>query len=647
MMAADAATPPLEEEEAAGLEAEAGELLALALSDEARGPGRSLLQQQQQQQPQRQQRGGFWAGLLGQRAAAAAAPQQQQQQQQQQQAQQQQQQQQQQPPAPRLGLFASLFAALRPSSSSSSPSSSASGSGTYPVVRAPRLLPEQGAAARPPPASGPLYASPPAKFNALVTLDPETTYGRIPQSFLGISHEWPFVEELAARPEYIALVRKMGSAYGNGPPVVRVGGGSTDKLTAVPPQKVWDALNKLYREANVRYILGLPLERQDAPLARAIYERARKELPADAILTFEVGNEPNFYGGGNTYVRTRFIEDWGAFVPRIACAPGEAAARAGVVDSATGGVGSDVSTCEMGAFAGPVWGHVNIRPLTLDWFLYSHGRWVDLATVHWYKATSEQGGTAESLLDEGPVREEMANLRELVRVAGKHGKPLRVAEANTISNSGKDGVSNVFAAALWTLDAALEVAAAGGSGVNFHQGAGQNLYTAILRYVGPGDKLNPPIVKPPYYAYLAFAKAVGPGAGFVRTSASVGQPGFVKVFPLKDASSGALRVVLINKSPREAGNVALRLPTGGRGAGSLPRATVTRMVARGDSPLEAKEAGGAITLGGVWLDLGGVERGSAATEGVQAGPGAGGGGFAAYKVYMPPASAAIVEIPRF
>ena len=49
------------------------------------------------------------------------------------------------------------------------------------------------------------------------------------------------------------------------------------------------------------------------------------------------------------------------------------------------------------------------------------------------------------------------------------GKPLRVAEMNTISNSGRDGVSNVFAAALWTLDGCFEVAATGAVGVNLHQ----------------------------------------------------------------------------------------------------------------------------------------------------------------------------------
>lgn len=37
--------------------------------------------------------------------------------------------------------------------------------------------------------------------------------------------------------------------------------------------------------------------------------------------------------------------------------------------------------------------------------------------------------------------------------------------------------SRPAAAALWTLDGAFEVAAAGAVGVNLHQGAGQNLYT--------------------------------------------------------------------------------------------------------------------------------------------------------------------------
>jgi hypothetical protein len=39
---------------------------------------------------------------------------------------------------------------------------------------------------------------------------------------------------------------------------------------------------------------------------------------------------------------------------------------------------------------------------------------------------------------------------------------------NTISNSGLRGVSDTLSGALWSLDAALEVAATGATGVNFH-----------------------------------------------------------------------------------------------------------------------------------------------------------------------------------
>lgn len=72
-------------------------------------------------------------------------------------------------------------------------------------------------------------------------------------------------------------------------------------------------------------------------------------------------------------------------------------------------------------------------------------RYVSLVTVHWYKATKEVPNTPESLLEEAPIRREMDNLKQLVQVANSFGKPLRVAEMNTISNSGRLGVSNVFA----------------------------------------------------------------------------------------------------------------------------------------------------------------------------------------------------------
>lgn len=46
-------------------------------------------------------------------------------------------------------------------------------------------------------------------------------------------------------------------------------------------------------------------------------------------------------------------------------------------------------------------------------------QWMNLVTVHWYKATKETPNTVTTLLDEGPIRDEMANLQKLVAISRK------------------------------------------------------------------------------------------------------------------------------------------------------------------------------------------------------------------------------------
>jgi hypothetical protein len=111
----------------------------------------------------------------------------------------------------------------------------------------------------------------------------------------------------------------------------------------------------------------------------------------------------------------------------------------------------------------------------------------------------------------------------------------------------------------------------------------------------------------------------------------------LKVWPLWGAPEGELRVVVINKRPADAMNVTLRVPRGG----SWGDAAVTRLVARGEAPLEAK--GAAITLGGITYGIGGILQGSAYEE---AAPRIDDEGRPAWKVYMPAGSAALLVIRR-
>lgn len=71
-----------------------------------------------------------------------------------------------------------------------------------------------------------------AKIN-LDTLD----LPKIPKSFLGLSHEWPYVEEMSTQPKYMDMLNYL-SSFGGGPINIRIGGGSTDKQEFVPAPKV-------------------------------------------------------------------------------------------------------------------------------------------------------------------------------------------------------------------------------------------------------------------------------------------------------------------------------------------------------------------------------------------------------------------------
>jgi hypothetical protein len=57
----------------------------------------------------------------------------------------------------------------------------------------------------------------------------------------------------------------------------------------------------LHKETGVKYILGLNFEDLDQKLTQGQMQRARRSLPADTLLSFELGNEVrrgHFHQGG-------------------------------------------------------------------------------------------------------------------------------------------------------------------------------------------------------------------------------------------------------------------------------------------------------------------------------------------------------------
>jgi hypothetical protein len=89
----------------------------------------------------------------------------------------------------------------------------------------------------------------------VVTLIPSSRGAAIPSTYLGISHEWTNVEELNHGGTYQQLLEDL-TAYGGGPLVLRVGGGSTDKQYQPPSQAVFDSLKTLHDETGEQSVPG-------------------------------------------------------------------------------------------------------------------------------------------------------------------------------------------------------------------------------------------------------------------------------------------------------------------------------------------------------------------------------------------------------
>ena len=146
-------------------------------------------------------------------------------------------------------------------------------------------------------------------------------------------------------------------------------------------------------------------------------------------------------------------------------------------------------------------------------------------------------------------------------MAHARGVQFRLDEINSVACSGKAGVSDTFASALWMLDTLFNMASVGVDAINIHSlpGSAYELFTISH----PKDRWQA-FVHPDYYGMLMFEQAFPPGAQLLQVS----QPdGPVKVWATR-GTDGRQRIVIINQDPDNAQTVQLSVPGAG-GAASL------------------------------------------------------------------------------
>ncbi|NGY60970.1 hypothetical protein G7043_18725 [Lentzea sp. NEAU-D13] len=328
--------------------------------------------------------------------------------------------------------------------------------------------------------ASPAQAAPPVT----VRVDPASS-SQVGRDFAGFSYEKDRVGARmfnARNTDLVRLFRLLG------PSLLRIGGNLVDMTTWNPvgtggvPTEVTPAdireLAIFAKATGWKVVYGINLKTNTPEKAAEEAEEAAKQLGRD-LVAFEVGNEPN------VYVKT--WPEYEALFTKFADA-----IRARVPQA---------------RFDGP--GEANKTAWALDFGRTQKDRGATILSTHQYIARNDKASIPDMLASNKSGRlptasAAMRNAREATGIA-----QWRVTEANNYYHGGAAGVSDVQAAALWSLDYLSGVAQQQGSGINFHGGTSVQfpLHYSPIKY----DGLNPVGVQGVYYGELLW-KLAGPGA---------------------------------------------------------------------------------------------------------------------------------------
>ena len=449
-----------------------------------------------------------------------------------------------------------------------------------------------------------------------VDVDPNSPGTQIPDDFLGISVEWSSVPDYlgdsagGARPTVVTLLRTFEAEDHR--VSVRIGGNSEDlalwnPLGATPPPGVTinigpahlSTLAAVAEVLNTRLVLGLNLALDDPASAASLVNAVYGAIPREAVQAFELGNEPDLYVSdshhrGLGYGWNAYLADMEAFRDSIAA----------TVPPET-------------PFAAPALSNRSWLP-NMSAFCEREKNDLALVTTHVYPFTNcyNLAPGPEALLTEYATSSIKASYKPVAAAAHAAGLAYRMAEMSSVSCGGADGVSNVYASALWCADIAFQLASAGLDGLNFHTPA----YYAVFTL----DPSGAPVVKPPYYGMRFFSLATAQHGRLLPVA--VKTPVRVHAWATL-GDDGAVRVALINLDLTRDTVISLGVP------GRSEAATLVRLRA------PALNSRNGLTLGGLTWDgsVDGQPLGTAVSEPVMYDKGA-------YKVTLPALEAVVVTV---
>lgn len=399
------------------------------------------------------------------------------------------------------------------------------------------------------------------RTNIEVPINLQTTGKPIPPMFMGYSIEWGLIGQLLGKTDGRFQVTEKSIKRletFTGPMLLRIGGNSEDEaaydLSAFHHLPKFVHINittatlknmrRLARVTGCRYVLGLNLGADKPAMAVQLVRASLRYIGRRHIAAFEIGNEPDDFGrfGGiwrydsyPLYLR-RWTRTYHAIAPLL---------------------GKSIK------IEGPAFGGYWLADLP-KFLKLEHAR-LSIVSLHRYplgapirNPKSPIFASIHNLLKASTADGYGREMKWAVKVAAPYHLPVRFGEMNNAWDGGKEGVSNTYASTLWAASALLDIARAGGAGVNLHMSQGIDQFGGWygpLRF-GRHDHLHR---MPEYYGMLAAADALQQGGRPIRlmlhSHANVSIFAFLSHYH-------SLRMVAINRIPNAKVKLNLKIPTG-------------------------------------------------------------------------------------
>lgn len=299
-------------------------------------------------------------------------------------------------------------------------------------------------------------------------------------------------------------------------------------------------------------LFGISLAFLDSARARDFANEVKSRFSAYPYL-FEIGNEPDIYiklGRRNpTYSFSEYMNEFNLIKTAVMPFGDVAGPTLAIINNSN----PDAWSSETGRFikgAG--------SPLKLiTMHQYSLGEKED-ANLDWIRKYLSEVYTFKK------VNDTESGIKLCIDTCKQYNVPFRLAEANTITLGGLEGVSDAFGSALWIMDYMFELAKAGSSGIHVMISGGSNFhyspYTLTPEFLTLNDKVR---VNPIYYGMLFFSQAAVQGSRLLSVSPQNNTSPNVNSWVTKDAT-GTIRVLIINRgsatTDQSVSNITVRVP---------------------------------------------------------------------------------------